>query len=109
MVYLNHFVYNVLSALSYNISKDSFLVAKKWFAIGLFEEIIAIFSLPSFKALSKENQRKIYDKINELRVSNIDLVEKKKWLDVCREQLESACLEEKQSLVRVKFKQKRKE
>ena len=85
---MNHFVYNMLSALSYHISKESFLVAKRWYATGLFEEVIAIFSLPSFKGLSKDNQRKIYDKINELRVSTVDLTEKKKWLVVCLEQLE---------------------
>ena len=105
---MNHFVYNMLSALSYNISKESFLVAKRWYATGLFSEVIAIFSLPSFKELSKENQRKIYDKINELQVSTMDLTEKKKWLCVCKEQLESACLEENQSLVRKKIKNKRK-
>lgn len=105
---MNHFVYNMLSALSYHISKESFLVAKRWYATGLFPEVIAIFSLPSFKELSKENQRKIYDKINELQVSTMDLTEKKKWLCVCKEQLESACLEEKESLVRKKIKNKRK-
>lgn len=105
---MNHFVYNMLSALSYHISKESFLVAKRWYATGLFPEVIAIFSSPSFKKLSKESQRKIYDKINELRVSTIDLTEKKKWLLVCKEQLESAYLEENQTLVRKKFKNKRK-
>lgn len=105
---MNHFVYNMLSALSYHISRESFLVAKRWYATGLFPEVIAIFSLPSFKELSKENQRKIYDKINELQVSTMDLTEKKKWLCVCKEQLESACLEEKESLVRKKIKNKRK-
>ena len=53
-------------------------------------------------------QEQIYDKINELQVSTIDLTEKKKWLCVCKEQLESACLEEKESLVRKKIKNKRK-
>lgn len=105
---MNHFVYNMLSALSYNISKESFLVAKRWYATGLFSEVIAIFSLPSFKQLPEESQRKIYDKINELRASTMDLAEKKKWLLVCKEQLESACLEEKESLVRKKIKNKRK-
>lgn len=38
----------------------------------------------------------------------MDLTEKKKWLCVCKEQLESACLEENPSLVRKKFKNKRK-
>ncbi len=38
----------------------------------------------------------------------MDLTEKKKWLCVCKEQLESACLEEKESLVRKKIKNKRK-
>ena len=85
---MNHFVYNWLSAISYHISKESFLVAKKWYALGLFEYVVVIFSLPSFKELSKENKRKIYDKINDLRISNIDLEEKKKWLIVCKEQLE---------------------
>lgn len=106
---MNHFVYNALSALSYHISKESFLVAKKWYATGLFSLVIAIFSLSEFKELSKENQRKIYNKINELRVSTMDLEEKKKWLCVCKEQLESLCLEENPSLVRRKFKNKRKE
>ena len=104
---MNHFVYNALSALSYHISKESFLVAKKWYATGLFPLVIAIFSLSEFKELS--NQRKIYNKINELRVSTMDLEEKKKWLCVCKEQLESLCLEENPSLVRRKFKNKRKE
>ena len=48
---MNHFVYNALSALSYHISKESFLVAKKWYATGLFPLVIAIFSLPEFKEL----------------------------------------------------------
>ncbi len=106
---MNHFVYNVLNAIMYNISKESFLVAKKWYSTGLFLDVVAIFSLPSFKELSKENQEKIYDKINELRTSSLDNLEKKKWLNVCKEQLESACLEENQSLVRRKSKNKRKE
>ena len=105
---MNHFVYNMLSALSYQISKESFLVAKRWYATGLFLDVVTIFSLPGFKELPEESQRKIYDKINELRVSTMDLTEKKKWLLVCKEQLESACLEENQSLVRKKIKNKRK-
>ncbi len=55
---MNHFVYNMLSALSYHISKESFLVAKRWYATGLFPEVIAIFSLPSFKELSKKIREK---------------------------------------------------
>ena len=106
---MNHFVYNMLSALSYHINKESFLVAKRWYASGLFSEVIAIFSLSSFKQLPEESQRKIYDKINELRVFTDDLTEKKKWLLVCKEQLESLCLEENPSLVRRKFQNKRKE
>lgn len=105
---MNHFVYNMLSALSYHISQESFLVAKRWYTTGLFPEVIAIFSLTSFKELPEEKQRKIYNKINELRASTMDLTEKKRWLLVCKEQLESACLEEKESLVRVKFENKRK-
>ena len=100
---MNHFVYNLLSALSYHISKESFIVAKRWYSLGLFAEVIAIFSHSNFKKLSKENQQIIYSKINELRNSNISISEKKNWLIVCKEQLENIFDEEnEQSLKRRK-------
>ena len=105
---MNHFVFNTLSALSYHISRESFLVAKRWYVTGLFLDVVAIFSLPSFKELSEENKKKIYDKINGLREENIDLIEKKKWLQVCREQLENS-FEENKPFVRIKCQKKRKE
>lgn len=91
---MNHFVYNTLSALSYHISKKSFLVVKKWRDLELFTLIIDIFSSPVFKSLTREEQDKIYGYIDELRVKEIDREEKKKWLTICLEQLESIELKE---------------
>ena len=91
---MNHFVYNVLSALSYRISKKSFLVAKKWGDLELFSLIIAIFSSPVFKSLEKLEQEKIYGYIDELRNKDIDREVKKRWLTICLEQLESIELKE---------------
>ena len=91
---MNHFVYNVLSALSYRISKKSFLVAKKWRDLELFSLIIAIFSSPVFKSLEKLEQEKIYGYIDELRNKDIDREVKKRWLTICLEQLESIELKE---------------
>lgn len=91
---MNHLVYNTLSALSYHISKKSFLVVKKWRDLELFTLIIDIFSSPVFKSLTREEQDKIYGYIDELRVKEIDREEKKKWLTICLEQLESIELKE---------------
>ena len=91
---MNHFVYNTLSALSYHISKKSFLVVKKWRDPELFSLIIDIFSSPVFKSLEREEQDKIYGYIDELRNKDIDKEEKKKWLTICLEQLESIELKE---------------
>ena len=91
---MNRFVYNTLSALSYHISKKSFLVVKKWRDLELFTLIIDIFSSPVFKSLTREEQDKIYGYIDELRVKEIDREEKKKWLTICLEQLESIELKE---------------
>ena len=91
---MNHFVYNTLCALSYHISKKSFLVVKKWRDLELFTLIIDIFSSPVFKSLTKEEQDKIYGYIEELRNKDIDREEKKKCLTVCLEQLESILLKE---------------
>ena len=91
---MNHFVYNTLSALSYHISKKSFLVAKRWRDLELFTLIIDIFSSPVFKSLTREEQDKIYGYIEELRNKDIDREEKKKCLTVCLEQLESILLKE---------------
>ena len=86
---MNHFVSNTLSALSYHISRKSFLVVKKWRDQELFWLIIKIFSSPAFKSLEKEEQKKIYGYIDELRISELDREEKMKWLIICLEQLES--------------------
>lgn len=91
---MNHFVYNTLSALSYHISKRSFLVVKKWRDLELFSLIIDIFSSPAFKSLTREEQEKLYVYIDELRGKDIDREEKKKWLTICLEQLESIELKE---------------
>ena len=99
---MNHFVYNWLNALSYQISKESFKVSKKWYQLGLFNEVIAIFSLPSFKKLPKEQKMKIYHKINELRDEETPLEDKRKWLMVCKEQLESTILLEQDMVLKRK-------
>ena len=91
---MNHFVYNTLSALSYHISKKSFLVVKKWRDPESFSLIIDIFSSPVFKSLEREEQDKIYGYIDELRAKDIDREEKKKCLTICLEQLESILLKE---------------
>ena len=91
---MNHFVYNTLSALSYHISKKSFLVVKKWRDPESCSLIIDIFSSPVFKSLEREEQDKIYGYIDELRNKDIDKEEKKKWLTICLEQLESIELKE---------------
>ena len=86
---MNHFVYNTLNALYLGISKESFLVLKKWYSTQLFNVVYSIFSLSTFQNLERLEREKIYDQINELRISNISLVEKKKWLVTCLEQLEN--------------------
>ncbi len=91
---MNHFVYNLLSARSYNISRKSFIVAKKWIRLGLFQEVLAIFELDNFKNLGEDDKQKIYIKINELYERNIDIEDKRKWLITCKEQLESLHLED---------------
>ena len=91
---MNHFVYYHLCALSYHVSKESFLVAKKWRDLELFTLIIDIFSSPEFKSLTREEQDKIYGYIDELRAKDIDREEKKKCLTICLEQLESILLKE---------------
>lgn len=107
---MNHFVYNLLNAISYNISYKSFIIAKKWISIGLFSDVIAIFSLSSFKTLSDANKQKIYDKILELRDQNIDVEYKKKWLITCKEQLENlSFLETEEIDLTRSLKNKRKE
>lgn len=89
MIYLNHYIYNILNAYLYNISYDSFLVAKKWFSKNLFLDVVNIFRLNCFKSLSLENKKKMYEKINKLYEENIGDEAKRKWLITCREQLEN--------------------
>ena len=101
---MNHFVYNTLSALSYHISKKSFLVVKKWRDLELFTLIIDIFSSPVFKSLTREEQDKIYGYIDELRGKDIDREEKKKWLTICMEQLESIELKRRKFIENFKEK-----
>ena len=85
---MNHFVYNALSALSYHISKESFLVLKKFRNTELFLDVLAIFTNSTFKNLKNEDKKKIYRKIAEFKESNMSVEEQKKWLVTCLEQLE---------------------
>ena len=86
---MNHFVYNTLNAIYLGISKDSFLVLKKWYNTNLFMDVYHLFCLPTFKNLEALEKEKIYSRINELRVSEVTEEEKKRWLVTCLEQLES--------------------
>ncbi len=99
---MNHFVYYHICALSYHVSKESFLVANRWKDKDLFFQVIAIFSLSTFKNLTLEEQQKIYVKINELRMSDVDIEQKRKWLNTCLEQLESLNEDNELALKRVK-------
>lgn len=84
---MNHFVYNALSALSLHINRDSFLVLKGFRNTELFSYVLAIFTHSTFKSLKKEDKKKIYSRINELKENNMSVEDKKKWLVTCLEQL----------------------
>ena len=52
---MNHFVYNTLSALSYHISRKSFLVVKKWRDQELFWLIICLEQLESVEVKNSDH------------------------------------------------------
>lgn len=84
---MNRFVYQTLSALFLGISRKSFIALESWYQTELFREVYTIFSTPAFKELEQEEQNKIYEEIKALREYDISVLEKKRWLTSCLEQL----------------------